>query len=123
MTHDTTLTAMALAALAEQQADQARHSDALDDESVRTAADFAAYVIGGDAAKLLAWEATAPEGDEVYAARADLPDTPGWHLRWASDGEDDTSLALHRPCAEGGHRDLVQGLAHLGGHLASLTSR
>ncbi|MFE2346157.1 hypothetical protein [Kitasatospora cineracea] len=114
---------MALGALAEQQATHACYDDTLAAESISAAQEFAGRILGADAARLLSWEAVTPEGNELYAARADLPDTPGWYLRWAGDGEEDTPLALHRPCVEGGHRDLVKDLVGLGGYLATLAER
>lgn len=120
MTNNPTLTDLALAARAEQLTTQAHQADGLAGEAVRGAKDFAAYVLGSAPASLLTWEA---EAAELYAARGDLPDTPGWYLRWASDGEEETSLALHRPCNEDGHRDLVEDLADLGRYLATLADR
>ncbi|WP_327073177.1 hypothetical protein OG196_14115 [Kitasatospora purpeofusca] len=114
---------LALDAWAEREAARARQAGTADDEISRAALESATYVIGADAALLLAWRPVPAEGSELAAVRADLPDTPGWYLRWATESEETPSLALHRPCSEGGHRDLVEDLAHLGQFLDELTSR
>ncbi|MFC8449520.1 hypothetical protein [Kitasatospora sp. NPDC057223] len=124
MPYEPTLNDMARQAWQGKQDSRDPHAKARADESVFLAQDVATQILGFDAADQLAWRADPCAGGEVNAARADLPDTPGWYLRWALGPEHGGSvLILHRPCAEGGHRTRIRSLAGLGAHLTKLTDR
>ncbi|MEU5389477.1 hypothetical protein [Kitasatospora cineracea] len=113
---------MAIGAWRDRQIETTEREQAEAYACVYHAEEFAAKALGTDPAALLTWKAVPVKDREVYAARADLPDTPGWSLRWAT-GPDGTALLLHRPCAEGGHRNRVRSLASLGAYLAKLADR
>ncbi|WP_035862426.1 hypothetical protein [Kitasatospora cheerisanensis] len=122
--YEPTLRHMAAEALAEQWADDQNHQFEADADAERYAAAHTRKILGEDPADLLAWKAAEPETGEQLAARAALPDTPGWYLRWAvSEDGDSTTFNLHRPCAEGGHSDQIGSLAHLGEFMDRLNSR
>ncbi|MFD7639607.1 hypothetical protein ACFV4P_03045 [Kitasatospora sp. NPDC059795] len=124
MTYETTLKDMAVEAWRKRQDARDPLAKALAEESVFRAEDFVFQTFGRVPVDLLTWEADQCVGGEVNAARADLPDTPGWYLRWSLGPEHHgPALMLHRPCAEGGHRNRIHSLAGLGAHLAALADR
>ncbi len=115
-----TLAGLAAHALAELRLHEAEIDAQLDEDSLEWAATTARNRIGDDAAAHLDWRHDRTTASEVYAARADLPDTSGWYLRWSmgEDG-DDVTFNLHRPCVHGGHTNPIISLADLGEHLAA----
>ncbi|MFJ6136456.1 hypothetical protein [Kitasatospora sp. NPDC092286] len=121
MPYSPTLADLAELALAEKRAQDRRRTRAGAGDAGRFAHVHATEVLGAGAAGLLDWEDTSTYSGEYRAARAAVPGTPGWYLRWAGDEDGDTDkFELLRPCAHVGHRNHIHGLAELGALMEQL---